>query len=249
MAIKERKQITGTEAQIKGYAGHNGVLAYATDTKHLHVLSGTAGTTTKLANMSDIPAPVDISGKADKTYVDTELAKKQTKGDYATNTALTEGLAGKANKAHTHTVSQITDMPNVVLSVNNITPSSGGNVNLGLHAVATSGNYNDLSNKPAIPANPNAYVTKTWRRETEWYRVWSDGWIEQGGHGTGGTCTFNKPFSNTNYTFNVQPSSGETSHPDWTAAYELRSGRTTAKTSLAHYAGGDQGWDWRASGY
>lgn len=94
MAIKERKQITGTEAQIKGYAGHNGVLAYATDTKHLHVLSGTAGASTKLANVSDIPAPVDISGKADKTYVDTELAKKQPKGDYATNTALTQGLAG-----------------------------------------------------------------------------------------------------------------------------------------------------------
>lgn len=55
MAIKERKQITGTEAQIKGYAGHNGVLAYATDTKHLHVLSGTAGTTTELANRTDIP--------------------------------------------------------------------------------------------------------------------------------------------------------------------------------------------------
>lgn len=97
MAIKERKQITGTEAQIKGYAGHNGVLAYATDTKHLHVLSGTAGTTTKLANMSDIPAPVDISGKADKTYVDTELAKKQPKGDYATNTTLTEDLKKKEN--------------------------------------------------------------------------------------------------------------------------------------------------------
>lgn len=113
MAIKERKQITGTEAQIKGYAGHNGVLAYATDTKHLHVLSGTAGTTTKLANVSDIPAPVDISGKADKTYVDTELAKKQAKGDYATNTALTQGLAGKANTSHTHTKSQITDFPEI----------------------------------------------------------------------------------------------------------------------------------------
>lgn len=113
MAIKERKQITGTEAQIKDYAGHKGVLAYATDTKHLHVLSGTAGTTTKLANISDIPAPVDISGKADKTYVDTELAKKQTKGDYATNTALTQGLAGKANSSHTHTKSQITDFPTI----------------------------------------------------------------------------------------------------------------------------------------
>lgn len=110
MAIKERKQITGTEAQIKGYAGHNGVLAYATDTKHLHVLSGTAGTTTKLANVSDIPAPVDISGKADKTYVDTELTTKQPKGDYATNTALTQGLAGKANSSHTHTIANVTDL-------------------------------------------------------------------------------------------------------------------------------------------
>lgn len=115
MVIKERKQITGTEAQIKGYAGHNGVLAYATDTKHLHVLSGTAGTTTKLANMSDIPAPVDISGKADKTYVDTELAKKQPTGDYVTNSALTTGLAGKAN---------VSDIPDA----SKYLPLSGGNL-------------------------------------------------------------------------------------------------------------------------
>lgn len=100
----------------------------------------------------------------------------------------------------------------------------------------------------AIP-RPNAYVTQTWRSGTKWYRVWSDGWIEQGGHGTGGTCTFNKSFSNTNYTFNVQPSSGYTSHPDWIAAYEHRPGRTTAKTSISYYESGDQGWDWRASGY
>lgn len=110
MAIKERKQITGTEAQIKDYAGHNGVLAYATDTKHLHVLSGTAGTTTELANRTDIP---DITGKADTTYVNAELTKKQPKGDYATNTALTQGLAGKADSSHTHTKSQITDFPTI----------------------------------------------------------------------------------------------------------------------------------------
>lgn len=130
MAIKERKQITGTEAQIKGYAGHNGVLAYATDTKHLHVLSGTAGTTTKLANMSDIPAPVDISGKADRTYVDTELAKKQAKGDYATNTALTQGLAGKANTSHTHTKSQITDFP-AIPDTSTLIPKSGNRGSIG----------------------------------------------------------------------------------------------------------------------
>lgn len=96
---------------------------------------------------------------------------------------------------------------------------------------------------------PNAYVTKTWRSGTEWYRVWSDGWIEQGGHGTGSACTFSKPFSNENYTFNVQPSSGYSSHPDWIAAYESRPSRTTTGTGISWYAGGDQGWDWRASGY
>lgn len=147
MAIKVRKQITGTEAQIKGYAGHNGVLAYATDTKHLHVLSGTAGTTTKLANMSDIPAPVDISGKADKTYVDTELAKKQAKGDYATNTALTQGIAGKANTSHTHTKSQITDFPEIP-DTSTLVPKTGDRGHLN--------GYELISNTPD-PDAPGGY--------------------------------------------------------------------------------------------
>lgn len=96
---------------------------------------------------------------------------------------------------------------------------------------------------------PRTYVTKTWSSGTEWYRVWSDGFIEQGGHGTGSTCTFSKPFSNKNYTFNVQPSSGYSSHPDWIAAYENGPSRTTTGTKISLYEGGDQGWDWRASGY
>ena len=95
--------------------------------------------------------------------------------------ALDTALAGKAPMSHTHTVSQITDMPKVVFSVNDVTPDDNGNVNLGLHAVATSGNYNDLSNKPTIPATPKAYVTETWTGHNGWYRKYSDGWIEQGG--------------------------------------------------------------------
>lgn len=269
MAIIERKQLTGSTAKINQYAGHEGQLVFDKTTKHLHVLSGTAGKSTKIANVSDIPAPVDISGKADRTYVDTGLAGKansshthtsvqitdlnttisNTLRPYATTNTVNTELDKKANKSHTHTVSQITDMPKVVLSVNHITPASDGNVALGLHAVATSGNYNDLSNKPSIPATPNAYVTKTWHSGTEWYRVWSDGFIEQGGHGTDSTCTFSKAFSNTDYTFNVQPSSGYSEHPDWIAAYENRNRRTQLRTEIFYYSGGDWGWDWRASGY
>lgn len=152
MAIIERKQLTGTTEQINAYAGHNGQLAFDKTTKHLHVLSGTVGTTTKLANVSDIPAPVDISGKADKievalkadkTYVDTELAKKQPTGDYATNSALTTGLAGKAN---------VSDIPDV----SKYLPLSGGNLegclafgDLSTIASNTSPNYRGLEVRSA----------------------------------------------------------------------------------------------------
>ena len=53
--------------------------------------------------------------------------------------------------------------------------------------------------------NSMKYVVETWNEGTEWYRVWSDGWIEQGGFlGTNTinteTKTIHKAFSNTNYT-------------------------------------------------
>lgn len=114
---------------------------------------------------------------------------------------------------------------------------------------AVQANLTQIESDIAQIPQPRTYVTKTWSRETEWYRVWSDGFIEQGGHGTGSACTFSKPFSNKNYTFNVQPSSGYSSHPDWIAAYEKRPSRTTTGTGISWYEGGDQGWDWRASGY
>lgn len=58
--------------------------------------------------------------------------------------------------------------------------------------------FNNLSDKP------KAYVTKTWRSGTQWYREWSDGFIEQGGVATVGDnyyapVTFPHPFSNTYY--------------------------------------------------
>lgn len=124
MAVIARKQLTGSTQKIKEYAGHEGQLVFDKQTKHLHVLSGTAGKTTELANKSDIPAPQDISGKADKIYVDQQLANKQPKGDYATNTQLTQGLVGKAPSSHTHTKSQITDFPTIP-DTSTLIPKSG----------------------------------------------------------------------------------------------------------------------------
>lgn len=63
MAVKERSQIKGTDAQIKAFAGHNGVLAFATDTKSLHVLSGTAGTTTEFLPSTKVATKTELDGK------------------------------------------------------------------------------------------------------------------------------------------------------------------------------------------
>lgn len=94
----------------------------------------------------------------------------------------------------------------------------------------------------------SAYVTQTWRSGTQWYRRWSNGWIEQGGHGSGNTCTFPIVFSNTDYTFVVQHSSGYNSHPDWVACYENRTKRNTSTTRITTYEN-SSGWDWYACGY
>ena len=109
MAVKERSQIKGTDAQIKAFAGHNGVLAFATDTKSLHVLSGTAGTTTEF-----LPS--------NKVATKTEL------GSYATTASLS--------------------------------------------TVATSGSYNDLSDKPVVDSalsstSTNAVQNKVVKAQTD----------------------------------------------------------------------------------
>ena len=75
MAIKERKQITGTTAQIQAYAGHEGQIVWDKEKKTLVGMSGTAGKNYPLAP---------------KEYVDSKVAK--------VNAKLTEGLAGKEDK-------------------------------------------------------------------------------------------------------------------------------------------------------
>ncbi len=120
MAVKERSQIKGTDAQIKAFAGHNGVLAFATDTKSLHVLSGTAGTTTEFLPSTKVATKTELGSYATKAEL----------GSYATSETLTTELAKKANTA------------DVNATFANYTPTAS------LATVATSGNYNDLSGKP-----------------------------------------------------------------------------------------------------
>lgn len=63
----------------------------------------------------------------------------------------------------------------------------------------------DLNNKVDAADLTNCdVIVQTYKSGKNWYRIWSDGWIEQGGYSkvssNGQVLTFLKPFSDVNYT-------------------------------------------------
>lgn len=88
---------------------------------------------------------IDASGNTYKIYDErnfisgTDYVEPSTLSNYVTTTALSSQLATKANISHTHTSSQVS----------------------GLATVATSGSYDDLTDKPTIPSLTE-YATQTW---------------------------------------------------------------------------------------
>lgn len=88
--------------------------------------------TTSKAFIKNKPTLGALASKDSIAYSEiTGTPPEQDLSGLATKNELQTGLADKANKSHTHTVSQITDMPKVVLSVNDITPDDSGNVKVG----------------------------------------------------------------------------------------------------------------------
>lgn len=63
----------------------------------------------------------------------------------------------------------------------------------------------DLSNLTDLSNFPKPYITETYQNGSSWYRVWSDGWCEQGGNDVDSNVTINllKPYKNTNYTLTL----------------------------------------------
>ena len=87
----------------------------------------------------------------------------------------------------------------------------------------------DVENIQAnMPPRSSAYVKEIWKSDTEWRRIFSDGWIEQGGilKGNSGTVSFHKEFSNTDYTFLHAPNLSDLSG-QW-FAWEVSSKTTTS---------------------
>lgn len=86
------------------------------------------------------------------------------------------------------------------------------------------------------------YVTETYVNGESWYRIWSDGWCEQGGRITGTSITFLQSFVNTNYSF-----SGVSINSNSGGAASTVTNLTTA--GCTYYTYGNAGGMWQACGY
>lgn len=96
-------------------------------------------------------------------------------------------------------------------------------------------------------ADAPAYIVQNYKSGKSWYRVWSDGWIEQGGYYSGSgnnkEVTLLKTMTDTNYSImlNGKDTSG--------AAYSgCASATSTSKISISIPSAYDGAW-WRVSGY
>lgn len=195
----------------------NGVSPDGNGDISINSVSGNAGTATKLKTARTISISGDATGSASF--------------DGSADKSISVTLASSGVTAGTY---------------NNVTVDAKGRVTKGSNTtfatVATSGSYNDLLNRPSIPATPTAYIKETWVSGKSWCRVWSDGWKEQGGYVTSSsTVTFHKAFSNTNYTVSL----GDSPQNDtW------NSGASSLTTTTVYISkANNQGVFWRASGF
>lgn len=117
--------------------GTSGVVDLGTVITAHQDISGKANTA-DLATVATSGSYNDLINKPTIPTVDSTLSSTST--NPVQNKVINNALSGKAASSHTHTKSDISDFPT-------------------LATVATSGSYNDLSNKPTIPTVNNGTLT------------------------------------------------------------------------------------------
>ena len=129
-------------------------LAGKANTKHTHTVA-------EITNLNST-----LSGYVTTYTLTEELAKKQSKGDYATNSALTSGLAGKANTSHTHTIANVTSLQD---ALNAAIPKSGNRGALAGYSTSATGTTVNATSGDSLYASTNVTVAngatgQTWTK-------------------------------------------------------------------------------------
>lgn len=208
----------------------------------------TGGTAATPKAVSDAKAEAIAQSESKlTTFAEGQAAKDATQNEAITraqNTANSASSAAataqtSANNAATAAATAKSTADSAVASIGN------------LAKVATSGSYNDLANKPSIPATPKAYLIATWRSGTSWYRKYSDGFIEQGGRiagtTTSGTVSYPIAFATTDYTVTIGQWMSSSNDTDGVAASTLISNFST--TGFRYSTTNQRDDNWIAMGY
>lgn len=140
--------------------------------------------------------------------------------------------------------------------------SSAANINVDINQIAT--DLNLKADTDLINATPSSgtvksllnnagvkYVVETFHNGTSWYRVYSDGWCEQGGTTSSGDwteITLLKPYTNTNYT--LIAGSTDTNRDGSTCSCAINSKSATGFYIGNYYNGTAYGYSmWYACGW
>lgn len=94
-------------------------------------------------------------------------------------------------------------------------------------------------------------IVEAYSNGTSWYRVYSDGWCEQGGTNTDHTnivITLLKPYRDTNYSVIATPASNNTKNSNFSAAIGTRT-TTQFNISFSNNITGNSCNHWLAYGY
>ena len=181
-----------------------------------------------------------IVGIMQKVTIDAELSTTST--NPVQNKVIKEALDGKLGKNETaaratqdgagnnivDTYAKKTDISGMVKSVNGTAPDTNGNVEI---------------------AGAGATVVESYRNGTEWYRIWSDGWIEQGGYGVASgsgekkNIVLLKPYIDSSYTITLA-NLGGTHHYEYDDAWV--SDKTSASFNFNRW--GAYAFNWYACG-
>lgn len=173
-----------------------------------------------------------------------------------------EGTETLESLNYTEQIANITDFTNNAVALRYFVVVANGQTNQSMMdwsawASSLQGKANaDLSNctSPIVSA---PYIVEVSDKSIlpSWYRVWSDGWCEQGGHlgtesATKYTVSFLKEFVDTNYSLVATDSTGVNTNSDTsgaTAAIYL--GSYTTSSFYVSIDGGRQNSSWVAKGY
>lgn len=120
-----------------------------------------------------------------------------------------------------------------------------------MHIINASGLTPDAADNAQLLTALGPRIVETYSSGTSWYRVWSDGWCEQGGQIPADdlgeiTVTFLKPYTNSNYSFSFS-----LDYSNSTANINYRQCAIWDKTSTSFKCWSDDGIVkcWQTKGY